>query len=98
MVIFTKFHKDRTKIVDFLLIAKFWACLLFFHSPSSCGADATGWVVFGLSAIISVAYQFPQKRTLRVLSMRGISVISHNTIVIIIFFLKPRLAGPGEKR
>ena len=29
MIILTKFHKDRTKIVDFLLIAKFWACLLF---------------------------------------------------------------------
>ena len=40
-------------------------------------------VVFALSAIIGgiVAYQFPQKRTL--LSMRGISVISHNTIIII---------------
>ena len=34
MNIFTKFHKDRTRIVDFLLIAKFWDCLLF-HSPSS---------------------------------------------------------------
>ena len=34
MIIFTKFHKDRTKIVDFLLLAKFWACLLFFLSPS----------------------------------------------------------------
>ena len=43
--------------------------------------------VFGLSAIIGFAYQFPQKRTL--LSMRGISVISHNTIIIIISGLKP---------
>ena len=33
MIILTKFHKDRTKIVDFLLIAKFWACKLFFVHP-----------------------------------------------------------------
>ena len=33
MIIFTKFRKDRTKIVDFLLLAKFWACLLFFNHP-----------------------------------------------------------------
>ena len=33
MIILTKFHKDRTKIVDFLLIAKFWACILFFTHP-----------------------------------------------------------------
>ena len=33
MNIFTKFHKDWTTIVDFLLIAKFWACLLFFPHP-----------------------------------------------------------------
>ena len=48
-------------------------------------ADQKDRVVFALSAIIGgiVAYQFPQKRTL--LSMRGISVISHNTIII---FLK----------
>ena len=26
---FTKFRKDRAKIVDFLLIAKFWGCALF---------------------------------------------------------------------
>ena len=46
-------------------------------------ADQKDRVVFALSAIIGgiVAYQFPQKRTL--LSMRGISVISHNTIIII---------------
>ena len=35
MIILTKFHKDRTKIVDFLLIAKFWACKLFFVHPLS---------------------------------------------------------------
>ena len=48
-----------------------------------------------MSAIIGgiVAYQFPQKRTL--LSMRGISVISHNTIII---FLKPLSALLGEKK
>ena len=34
MNIFTKFHKDWATIVDFLLIAKFWASLLFFVSPS----------------------------------------------------------------
>ena len=28
-IIFTKFHEDWTKIVDFLLMAKFWACLVF---------------------------------------------------------------------
>ena len=30
MIIFTKFRKDSTKIMDFFLLAKFWACLLFF--------------------------------------------------------------------
>ena len=33
MIIFTKFHKNWSKIVDFLLLAKFWACLLFFAHP-----------------------------------------------------------------
>ena len=50
MNIFTKFHKDWTIIVDFLLIAKFWAILLLFGPPSrstyskitfSCLSDAT---------------------------------------------------------
>ena len=31
-IIFTKFHEDWTKIVDFLLMAKFWTCLVFFYS------------------------------------------------------------------
>ena len=33
MNIFTKFHKDWTTIVDFLLIAKFWASAIFFVHP-----------------------------------------------------------------
>ena len=33
MNIFTNFHKDWTTIVDFLLIAKFWASVLFFVHP-----------------------------------------------------------------
>ena len=35
MIIFTKFHKDRRKIVDSLQIAKFLARELFYYSPSS---------------------------------------------------------------
>ena len=35
MNIFTKFHKDWTKIVDFLLIAKFLASANNFGTPSS---------------------------------------------------------------
>ena len=31
-MIFTKFHKDRTKNVDFLLMANFWMCPVF-YSP-----------------------------------------------------------------
>ena len=34
MNIFTKFHKDWTTIVDFLVIAKFWASCKFDYSPS----------------------------------------------------------------
>ena len=34
MNIFTKFHKDWTTIVDFLLIAKFWASSKFACTPS----------------------------------------------------------------
>ena len=30
LIIFTKFHKDRTKNVDFLLMVNFWTCLVFF--------------------------------------------------------------------
>ena len=30
-----EYQLDQIEIVDFLLIAKFWACLLFFHPPSS---------------------------------------------------------------
>ena len=29
-IIFTKFHEDGTKIVDFLLLANFWKCPVFF--------------------------------------------------------------------
>ena len=29
-IIFTKFHKDWTKIMDFLLMANFWTCPVFF--------------------------------------------------------------------
>ena len=29
-----EYQLDQIKIVDFLLLAKFWACLLFFLSPS----------------------------------------------------------------
>ena len=32
VVILTKFDEDRTKIVDFLLIVKFWASPIFFDS------------------------------------------------------------------
>ena len=31
MIIFTKFHKDWTKIVDFLLIIQFWGCTCFLY-------------------------------------------------------------------
>ena len=34
LVILTKFHKDWPKIVDFLVIAKFWASQIFFASVS----------------------------------------------------------------
>ena len=34
MNIFTKFHKDWSTIVDFLLIAKFLASAIIFASPS----------------------------------------------------------------
>ena len=30
VMIFTKFHEDTTKIVDFLLVANFWVCPIFF--------------------------------------------------------------------
>ena len=30
MIFFTKFHDDRTKSVDLLLVANFWTCLIFF--------------------------------------------------------------------
>ena len=36
MNILTKFHKDWTTIVDFLLIAKFWASSKFACTPSIC--------------------------------------------------------------
>ena len=32
LIILTKFHKDRAKIVDFLVIANFWTCKHFFSS------------------------------------------------------------------
>ena len=32
VIIFTKFHEDRTKIKNFLLMANFWKCLVFFSS------------------------------------------------------------------
>ena len=42
MIIFTKFHKDRRKIEDFLLHAKFWAKKLFFCSPSKYVDEGRG--------------------------------------------------------
>ena len=35
ITIFAKFHKDWREIVDFLLIANFWAGELFLLSPST---------------------------------------------------------------
>ena len=35
VVILTKFHEDRAKIVDFLLIANFWASTIFYCSHFS---------------------------------------------------------------
>ena len=32
VMIFTKFHEDRTKIEDFLLMSNFWTCFSFFDS------------------------------------------------------------------
>ena len=32
LMIFTKFHEDRSKNVDFLLVAILWGCLVF-YSP-----------------------------------------------------------------
>ena len=34
IIVFTKFHKDRIKIVDLLLIANSYACALFPYPPS----------------------------------------------------------------
>ena len=39
MYIFTKFHKDWIKIVDFLLIAKFFAIPDNYESPSTYDND-----------------------------------------------------------
>ena len=38
-MIFLKFHEDRTKIVDFLLMANFWTCLVFISSDFSSYAS-----------------------------------------------------------
>ena len=32
LIIFTEFHKDRTKSVDFLIRANFWMCAVFYSS------------------------------------------------------------------
>ena len=34
LIILTKFHNDWQEIVDFLVMAKFWASLIFFASVS----------------------------------------------------------------
>ena len=36
VIIFTKFHEDGTKIVDFLLLANFCACAFFSYSELIC--------------------------------------------------------------
>ena len=52
MIIYTKFHKDWSKIVDFFLLAIFGACLLFFPHPLhqknllSMGEITMIWVQF----------------------------------------------------
>ena len=38
MIIFTKFHKDWSKILDFLLFAKFWAC------PDNYGEEGSSYI------------------------------------------------------
>ena len=35
-IIFTKFHEDCTKIVDFLFMANIWMCVFFSYSDFSC--------------------------------------------------------------
>ena len=37
-LIFTKFHQDRTKNVEFLVMANFWACLIFFYQDFTCSS------------------------------------------------------------
>ena len=38
----TKFHEDRAKIVEFLLIANFGMCAVFFYSDFKTRTDVSG--------------------------------------------------------
>ena len=42
MIIFTKFHEDRTKIVDFLLMANFLVCAVFYSPDFSRKSQENG--------------------------------------------------------
>ena len=48
LVILTKFHEDRTKIVDFLLIVTFLASCKFLRSPSM-------FILVGLTHMVVLA-------------------------------------------
>ena len=50
MVIFTKFHEDGTKNVNFLLLAIFWACLVF-YSPDFNVIWRCSWTLFALKCV-----------------------------------------------
>ena len=53
MIIFTKFHEDRTKNVDFLLTANFGTCLIFFTQTLFTKNIDFSWIVFQIWSIKS---------------------------------------------
>ena len=49
MIIFSKFHEDWTKIVDFSLTDNFWTCADFFYSDLIFFSSAAGGALRSLS-------------------------------------------------
>ena len=79
IIVFTNFHEDWTKIVDFLLMANFWMSAVFSYSVFTCpwgGSGSSGHSFSGLIHDIPQAPSHKQsflsfKQSLSVLHFRG---------------------------
>ena len=96
MIILTKFHEDRAKIVDFLLIVNFSMCALFFESVFT-SFEHKIWnceVVLTVRFLVFHAQNYftEKEKIIRALAVRDKN-LPLVTINLVRFFSSPKLCG-----